>query len=141
MRQIFFSLGILGLETIRARGIPLTDRLTDLKPTEGLQDFEFLWGSRNYSSYVFSYWSLSRYIFWVFSRCALLLSFRFGVAYTQGLLSLCSLARLSCRWVFQVLNADIILPSVPSNNLPARDGMTDIPALLGMVHMRDARVM
>jgi hypothetical protein len=43
--------------------------------------------------------------------------------------------------VFQVLNTDILLPSVPSNNLSARGGMSDIPALLRMVHMRDARVM
>ena len=32
--------------------IYMLDRLTDLRPTEGLQDFEFRWGSRNYSSYV-----------------------------------------------------------------------------------------
>jgi len=76
--------------------------LADLKPPKGLdQDFEFRWASRNYSSYVFSCWNLSRYILRVFSRCALPLSFCFGVAYTQGLLSSCYLVRLSCRGYFK----------------------------------------
>jgi hypothetical protein len=58
--------------------------LTDLKPTEGLLDFQCRWGSRDYSSYVFLWATLSRHHFSVFLSRYPTPRLSFGVAYAQA---------------------------------------------------------
>jgi hypothetical protein len=100
--------------------------LTDFKPSESLLNFQCRSGFRDYSSYVFLWSSLSQYHFSVFLSSTILLGFCCRVAYTQAPLNfLFSWASFLSR-VFQLLNVDIPLPLLPSNNVSTRGGMSNI---------------
>jgi hypothetical protein len=74
--------------------------LTDLKPTERRFNFQCLWRSRNYSSYVFLWATLSRHHFSVFLSRYPTPRLSFSSRTCLGVVDFCSLGRLSCRGYF-----------------------------------------